>query len=107
MMVPGIDVHRDSLLSELISWENIVVIHVEDVELIPVHVVTRVPVALMRVKVNNHELLVAKPLFHIVSHEGDVWINTESLSVVSASMMETSAQVDGPASVLGNDCGLH
>lgn len=52
----NVNITRDKLGSELISWVNLMVVCVDNVILLAVLVITLMPVALMCIKVNNHKL---------------------------------------------------
>ena len=57
------------------------VIGIYDIEFSSVLVVTFMAVALMGVKVYDQKALVAKPLFHVVRHKSDVWIDAEATAL--------------------------
>jgi len=63
-------------------------------------------VALVSVKVDDHKLLHAVPFLHVVSDKRDVWVDAEPAARRPSCVMESTANVDSPASLTSNTRGI-
>ena len=97
-----IDVIRDKRHGFLVIWVNSVVISVNDAELLLVLVVHCVTIALVGVQVDDHDATIVEPLFHILTDEGNVWVDAEPATTVAHGVMIPTTQVDAPALLMSN-----